>query len=309
MTGALLSTGVRERPVFFPSDGNTLFGVLTEPEGPSNGVGVLLIQGGDTVNVSLHRNRLAVRLARSLAADGYTCLRFDYHGLGESSGDIGALHLHNPFTEDAEAAAEVMHQLGIDDLVLVGACFSARTALSAAPLIDGVRAVVMATPPVAGYGRDDAMAERLSREWSWSDYVKRAARLETLANLARPSHRQAYSRFARSKLRGTRRPGGGDPTLRWVSPMLLDPLDTMVKRGVPVLVVFGDKDPLLGEWQRASTGRLGSILDRAGDQVEVIDDLPGVVHGFLGIDVQDRFLALTTDWIRARVPTAVRDVQ
>ena len=307
MTGAVLSTGVRERPVFFPAEGNNLFGVLTEPEEPGNGVGVLLIQGGDTVNVSLHRNRLAVRLARSLAADGYTCLRFDFHGLGESSGDIGTLHLHNPFTEDAVAAAEVLHQSGIDDLVLVGACFSARTALSSAPLIRGVRAVVMATPPVAGYGRDDAMAERLSREWSWSDFVRKAARLETLANLARPSHRQAYSRFARSKLRGARRPAGGDPTLRWVSPMLLDPLDTMVQNDVPVLVVFGDKDPLLGEWQRASAGRLGRILERAGDLIEVVDDLPGVVHGFLGVDVQDRFLALTTDWIGATVPTSATD--
>jgi pimeloyl-ACP methyl ester carboxylesterase len=308
MTGALLSTGVRERAVFFPSDGNTLFGVLTGPEGPGNGVGVLLIQGGDTVNVSLHRNRLAVRLARNLAADGYTSLRFDYHGLGESSGDIGALHLHNPFTEDAEAAAGVMHDLGIDDLVLVGACFSARTALSAAPSIRGVRAVVMATPPVGGYGREDAMAERLSREWSWSDYVRRAARLETLTNLARPSHRQAYTRFARFKLRGAgRRTKGGDPTQRWVSPKLLAPLETMVERGIPVLVVYGDKDPLLGEWERAKAGRLGTILQSAGDLVEVVDDLPGVVHGFLGLDVQDRFLALAVDWIRAKVPTARQD--
>ena len=193
MSGTLLSTGVRERPVFFPSDGNTLFGVLTEPEGPRNGVGVLLIQGGDTVNVSLHRNRLAVRLARNLAADGYTCIRFDYHGLGESSGDLGALHLHNPFTEDAEAAAEVMHQLGIDDLVLLGACFSARTALSAAPVDSWSPRRHHGNTAGGGYGREDAMAERLSREWSWSDYVRRAARLETLANLARPSHRQAYT--------------------------------------------------------------------------------------------------------------------
>jgi pimeloyl-ACP methyl ester carboxylesterase len=307
MSETLLSTGVRERPAFFPSDGNTLFGVITEPEGPGNGVGVLLIQGGDTVNVSLHRNRLAVRLARNLAADGYTCLRFDYHGLGESSGDLGALHLHNPFTEDAEAAAEVMHQLGIDDLVLLGACFSARTALSAAPSIRGVRAVIMATPPVGGYGREDAMAERLSREWSWSDYVRRAVRLETLANLARPSHRQAYTRFARFKLRGAaRRPMSGDPTLRWVSPKLLAPLETMVERGIPVLVVYGDEDPLLREWERAKAGRLGTILKRGGDLVEVVDDLPGVVHGFLGVDIQNRFLSLAVEWIRAKVPVAER---
>jgi pimeloyl-ACP methyl ester carboxylesterase len=307
MSETLLSTGVRERPAFFLSDGNTLFGVITEPEGPGNGVGVLLIQGGDTVNVSLHRNRLAVRLARNLAADGYTCLRFDYHGLGESSGDLGALHLHNPFTEDAEAAAEVMHQLGIDDLVLLGACFSARTALSAAPSIRGVRAVIMATPPVGGYGREDAMAERLSREWSWSDYVRRAVRLETLANLARPSHRQAYTRFARFKLRGAaRRPMSGDPTLRWVSPKLLAPLETMVERGIPVLVVYGDEDPLLGEWERAKAGRLGTILKRGGDLVEVVDDLPGVVHGFLGVDIQNRFLSLAVEWIRAKVPVAER---
>ena len=195
-----------------------------------------------------------------------------------------------------------MHDLGIDDLVLVGACFSARTALSAAPSIRGVRAVVMATPPVGGYGREDAMAERLSREWSWSDYVRRAARLETLTNLVRPSHRQAYTRFARFKLRGAAPTQGGDPTLRWVSPKLLAPLETMVERGIPVLVVYGDKDPLLGEWGGPKPDGSGPFSRAQATWSMWWTTSLGWCTASLG-SASDRFLALAVDWIRAKVPT------
>ena len=91
-----------------------------------------------------------------------------------------------------------------------------------------------------------------------------------------------------------------------MSPKLLAPLETMVERGIPVLVVYGDKDPLLGEWERAKAGRLGTILESGGDLIEVVDDLPGVVHGFLGVDIQNRFLSLAVEWIRATVPAAER---
>ena len=50
-----------ETPLFFDVAGDSCFGVLTHPDEP-NGVGVMIIQGGDTVNVSMQRNRLAVRM-------------------------------------------------------------------------------------------------------------------------------------------------------------------------------------------------------------------------------------------------------
>ena len=176
---------------------------------------------------------------------------------GESSGDIGALHLHNR-SPRMPRRQPVMHDLGIDDLVLVGACFSARTALSAAPSIRGVRAVVMATPPVGGYGREDAMAERLSREWSWSDYVRRAS--GDADQPGQPSHRQAYTRFARFKLRGAaRRPRAATP--RCVGePEACSPGDHGGARDPCSRRVYGDRTRSSVNGRGPKPGRLGTIL-------------------------------------------------
>ena len=174
------ATTLHEQPVFFPAANDTLFGIHTKPTGHDRRVGIVLVQGGDTVNVSLHRNRLAVRLARELAADGYHTIRFDYHGLGESTGQIKRLHPHHPPTADVDGAAAYRHGQGLSDLVLVGACFGSRTALSAAPGIDGVKAVLLATPPSAGYDRTEAQGERMARSRSFGDYAKSALKPETL---------------------------------------------------------------------------------------------------------------------------------
>ena len=58
---------VVEQPVFVTVGDDMLFAVHSQPAKP-RGVGVILIHGGDTVNVSLRRNDLTVRLARALAA-------------------------------------------------------------------------------------------------------------------------------------------------------------------------------------------------------------------------------------------------
>ena len=308
MTGALLSTGVLERPVFFPAEGNNLFGVLTEPEGPGNGVGVLLIQGGDTVNVSLHRNRLAVRLARNLAADGYTCLRFDFHGLGESSGDIGTLHLHNPFTEDAVAAAEVLHQFG-DRRPGAYRCLFQRP----------YRPLVSATHrrgPRRGHGHTAGWpGTGGTMPWPSGSRVsgrgrttcRKAARLETLANLAglRIARPTADSPVQASW--GT--PAGG----RRPHPAMGEP-DTPrparhhgAERRSRARGVSATRTRSSVNGNGRPAGRLGSIFrarrrpDRGGRRpIRGGTRLPGV-------DVQDRFLALTTEWIGAKVPTAATE--
>jgi pimeloyl-ACP methyl ester carboxylesterase len=310
-TGGTMTTRDRvtvEQPVFFQAGENTLFGVHTHPERP-NGVGVVLVQGGDTVNVSMHRNRLAVRLARRLAADGYDVIRFDYHGLGESTGVIKRLHLHHPFTDDVEGAAAYLRGIGRTSIVLVGACFGSRTALSSAPQIPETRAVLLATPPSAGYDRTEAQAEWMARDQSLGDYAKRAASADKVkAIFTDPGRRELYVKLARKKLKqvgkkAMQRSGvkGGDG-LDWVSPMLLDPLDEMVERKVPVLFVYGTEDPLLNEFKRAMGGRLGRIIERSNGGVQLVEDIEGLVHGFPSVPVQEAFFDLAVDWINQTVP-------
>lgn len=294
---------MNESPVFFEAVGERLFGVVTMPDRP-NGVGVLVIQGGDTVNVSLQRNRLAVRMSRELASKGYTTFRFDYHGLGESTGTVGELRLSAPFTEDAAAAVQVLRGYGVGPVVLMGACFSSRTALSTAPQIDDVAAIVMATPPIGSYERTEAVAERMARDRSMTDYAKLALRAKTLKAINDPVRRAFYLKVARSKVQqvvrkvtGGGKPGGARDPFWWVSKQLVEPLDTMVDRKVPVLIAYGVDDPLLREFDRASEGRLGEIVRRGGDTVTVARDLPGVIHGFPSVPGQEAFVDLAYRWI------------
>lgn len=298
-----------ETPVFFPApSGDTLFGIHTRPTGEDRRVGVVIVQGGDTVNVSMHRNRLAVRLARELAALGYHSIRFDYHGLGESTGQIKRLHLHHPFTDDVEGAAGYLATQGIGDLVLMGACFGSRTALSAAPGIKGVRGLILATPPSAGYDRTEAQGEWMARSRSLGEYARGLLKPETIKRMVDdPVLRAHYLKLGRKKIaqvarKATQLVRKGDG-LDWVSPMLLDPLDTMVQRKVPVMFIYGTEDPLLDEFKRAGAGRLGRIIERSKGGVTLHESTEGVMHGFPSVPVQEAFVEQATAWIERHVPT------
>jgi alpha-beta hydrolase superfamily lysophospholipase len=78
---------VRERPLLFGLHGN-LFGVLSEPEAARPGAPALLF-----ANTGIHHHvgpyRIWVELARALAARGFSALRFDLSGLGDSGARPG----------------------------------------------------------------------------------------------------------------------------------------------------------------------------------------------------------------------------
>ncbi len=73
-----------ERAVCFPCAGQTLVGILAEPETPAS-IGVVMIVGGPQYRAGSHRQ--FVRVSRALASAGYAVLRMDYRGMGDSEGD------------------------------------------------------------------------------------------------------------------------------------------------------------------------------------------------------------------------------
>ena len=299
-----LVTASAERTVFFEANGNQLFGIISEPPEP-NGMGVVVIQGGDTVNVSMMRNRLAVIMARMFAAAGFHTLRFDYHGLGESSGVLGELRLSAPFAPDAIAAVDCLRrETKAASVFLIGACFSARTALSAAPEISDIGGIVMATPPSASFERTEGQAERMARDRGVGNYASKALRLSTLKRLRDPDLRAVYRKLFRKKMRQVflraKSRTGGDPYY-WVSEHLLDPLDEMVDRKVPMFIAFGVDDSELREFERAEGGRLGEIIARGGDLVSVVRDMPDRIHGFPTVAGQEAFVDATFKWVLEQV--------
>jgi len=117
-----------EQPIIMPGQHGKLFGIYTPPapEAPPAGLCVILFGRNRWWG-----DRLSVKGARWLAARGFSCLRFDYHGYGESEGNCQTIDPDNPYSEDALAAIRFMRsEFSQHRFALSGFCFDGRTAMS-----------------------------------------------------------------------------------------------------------------------------------------------------------------------------------
>jgi alpha/beta superfamily hydrolase len=287
--------GPSETHGFFPADGEELFGILTEPEGEARGTCAVLLSGGSWTP-SPGRNRIWVRLSRELATEGYHALRLDYHGVGESTGNTATYLLDAPFVEDTLGGCAWVEEQGVGRTVLLGSCFGARTALAAAERLDDVAGVAVFPVPV----RDFAMGEKVS-SLPTSVLLRKAASPRVLAGMFKTRNRQAYRRIVvkrRQRSRRARAEGAPAPDRsQRVSPILLRQLDTLVDREIPVLLIFGEGDWFYEDFKRALGGRLRTVIDRAGDLIQ-LRVVPGKTHGLATTAVQDAVVAELHDWLR-----------
>jgi dienelactone hydrolase len=126
-------TLMNEEPILFGS-AHTLVGVVTaSPEGgqPAGLPAVLLLNAGRTHHAG--PNRLYVKIARSLAAQGFIALRFDFSGVGDSRARKGVLPLQTSMLQEVREAMDQLHaSRGIRQFVLMGICSGASVAWRAA---------------------------------------------------------------------------------------------------------------------------------------------------------------------------------
>ncbi|MBT9505827.1 hydrolase 1, exosortase A system-associated [Rhodoferax sp.] len=114
-----------EETLSFACEGDTLQGILTRPETPTD-IGVVVIVGGPQYRVGSHRQ--FVLLSRALATAGHTVLRFDYRGMGDSAGSLHTFENVNADIAMAIGALEAAAP-GIRRVVLWGLCDGASAAL------------------------------------------------------------------------------------------------------------------------------------------------------------------------------------
>lgn len=303
MTELVPATSAQETPVFFPAGDETLFGVLTQPTGPAVGVAVVLIYGGGH-NVSAHVGELWTRTARRVAALGLHAFRYDHHGNGDSTGRTGTFDHRYPFTADLRAAVDWLRTQGLERFVLVGDCLGARAALDAGTDMAGIEALFLMSPMVydGRMGKDEEWAEA----YGLGHYVRRALQWRTIRKLADPALRRAYFRVGVTKMRKvmglSRMPGdsqGGDESS--VSTGFLDPLGQVLGSGARVNFVFGTADDeRRSEFEDARSGRLGSLLEEAGDRVEV-STVEGGIAAHMNLEAQEGLIDRLERWLGERV--------
>ena len=129
-----------ERALVFDCGGETLVGVVSVPGEADAAVadtGVLIVVGGPQYRVGSHRQ--FVMLARFLADNSVPCMRFDYRGMGDASGDARDFEA---VSDDIEAAIAVFAREvpRLRRVVLWGLCDGASAiclSLGGNPLVAG----------------------------------------------------------------------------------------------------------------------------------------------------------------------------
>lgn len=114
-----------ERALTFKVAGEELLGIL-HPGEKESARGVLLVVGGPQYRVGSHRQFLL--LARDLAAAGVPAMRFDYRGMGDSS---GVQRDFEQVDQDIRAAIDQFQQAcpALTEVVIWGLCDAASAAL------------------------------------------------------------------------------------------------------------------------------------------------------------------------------------
>lgn len=291
-----------ETPLWFPAGSDTLFGILSRPPGAARDTTVVTLSGGGTSAPSPNRNRLSVRLGRELAARGFPTLRFDYHGIGESGGTLdGPPSVDDPYLDDLDGAVRVVRDGGADRIAILGFCFGSRTALSYAPTLPGLQAMVLESPPLRDLPLGDEPGVRLAERVGVWEGLRRALRPRTFRGLFHPARRHAYALYARGKLRSAAGPlrrlaGRRPPDVEWLTDNFVEPLRKLGRRRVPVLLIYGTEDHHYEDFVVArDRGRLGKVLEESPTtEVAVVE---GLVHGLTRVEIQDRVAELALDWL------------
>ena len=133
---------MREEALVFGCGGESLVGVLARPDAPA-ALGVLIVVGGPQYRAGSHRQ--FTLLARELARSGIASLRFDYRGMGDSS---GAARSFEAVDEDIGCAVDRLLSgvPALREVVLWGLCDAASAALFYAHRDARVSGVVLLNP-------------------------------------------------------------------------------------------------------------------------------------------------------------------
>ena len=248
------------KPVSFKSEGQTCYGYVHSP-GTSFGrsPGVLFVHG--LVDSAAGPHRMFVKLADALTAQGFTSLRFDLRGRGDSDGE----------------SIDIMPRRDVED------ARNALQLLREQPNLDGSNLTLI------GHGWGGVIAAMLSD----SPSVKR-----TVLLAAAPPDREVWRVPPVKEYNGRK---AADVSGNLIAQTFFDaahelePMSALKKGRRPVLVVHGSRDERI---LPAGYERFVADLQFAEVQTRQVS-IDGADHAFTSYDWERQAIGAVVDWIRA----------
>jgi len=294
----MTSTEWSETPAFIAAADATLFGIRTRPVGSSREATVVHLRGGNQ-GPSSGRNRTSTTLCRRLADDGFEAFRFDYHGVGESTGRIAEFRHDKPFVDDVDACLDWLSHHGSRAFVLIGECFGARTAL--AERDERIQAMVLLSLPVRDAEKVRGVTKPLVRHRSLFGYARRALSPSMVRLLVSKPRRylNAVGAALRAPSANRVKATGIEPP--WVSAAVLQDLRSAVANGTRILLVAGRGDPGYEDFRAAYKGTVGEIIRDGRDLID-LQILDGRIAAWADEATQRSAIELVINWLSATIP-------
>jgi len=293
-TPAELARARAERPFVVAAASGRLFAVLTPaaPEAPPAGLCVVLL-----TRPRSHRNRMWVEGARRLAAQGFSTIRFDYHGCGDSSGDSAPLDPNRPYRDDVVAVIRhARQQLGMQRFVLAGSCFDARTALSAfAEEGASIAGLVFLAAPVMEL---DTVVQVHADTKDWAHLWRALFKPDNWRALAQPKR----WKYMATVVDRVSRQGGNAGDLP-LSRGFIEDFRALVRSRARALFLYGLEDAEYASFRVAERTVFAELPAEVRARLE-IEVWPGTVHGFLEMARQRETFTRALGWIEALHPNA-----
>jgi len=274
---------VSEHPLFVPHGEEHLAALLTMPDAEPAGLVVLLTGIGAPRS---HRFQMWTVLARRLADLGLASIRFDYHGMGDSTGDAFVWGVDWTDVVPAEVLAvarEGLRLSGTDRVAVVGNCAGAELALRLAvdmPECVGALCILLA---VLEKTKVTAMRRRLGA----TRLVKALRRVRGTARL--------LAKFVR----------GRRPERRMHSEML-----ELLERALGharVLCLYGEQDKEYNRRVHDALERTGRAVKGSADGRFAVRVLPGTELGGFEADPLQRITNdITAEWMASTFGVAQR---
>jgi uncharacterized protein len=271
---------VPEFPVFVPLGDDRLAAALTVPQGEPRGL--ILLMTGLGAHRS-HRFGIWTRTARLLAERGIASIRFDYRGVGESTGELGTWRMSDVPTDQALAVLRFgMSATGADRVAAAGNCGGAWTALLVGARTPECVGVAFIRAPILAPAERGRLAHKASR-----------SRLGTLVRSHKTLRKLARTALGRAPKRAL------DLGLAHAR---------VLERG-RILFLFGEGDYEASESVQSDLRALDERLSpaqRAGYELRVI---PGrSLAGFDSIETQDLVVDAMVEWATALFARSGRNV-
>jgi dienelactone hydrolase len=273
---------VKQKSILFGQN-QSLFGILCQPDvTAATGIPVVIFLNSGL----LHRvgpNRLYVNLARTLAAAGFTSLRFDLSGIGDSP------HLHSlppeksAIIDTQQAMDMVTRENNAKSFVLMGICSGADYAFHTACHDKRVAAVAM----IDGF----AFA---SSGYVLSSYLKLIFNAKSWKRLA--AGKSELLRLLAAKLSRRNSPETEQIDPYWPAPDLRNVKSGMqdfAKRGINLCLIYSAGGASLYNFRKTYAPLIKPLLKQDLAQIKIIESAD---HLFTPVKVQEALANITRVW-------------